>query len=202
MLVADYNSGTLIVFLAAEKPDSVVETKDNIIRISKEGKTLAYHFTDLSFSKPGPVTLDSDTIKKLNQKLTDAGFEAELSPDLQPKFVIGLVQSIEKHPNSDHLAIAQVAISKDKSIQIVSGSPNLRTNVKTVVCLSGAILPSGKIIWPGQLRSVDSQAMMAAPRELGLKNAPDHPGMIILPDDFGNVGDPLDFNRANELEFD
>ncbi|MFT8325007.1 YtpR family tRNA-binding protein [Oenococcus sicerae] len=201
MLVADYNSDTLILFLAPEAENSLSETKNTITRIYSGDQTLAYHFAGLPEPQKGPLNLNSAQIAELNGLLLRTGFKAELAPDTQAKFVIGYVDSISAHPDSDHLHIAQVKISEDKLVQIVSGSPNLASGIKTVVCLPGAIMPSGKIIWPGQLRGIDSYGMMAAPRELALKNAPDHAGMIILPDDFAEIGDSFNFEKANQLEF-
>ncbi|AZZ61496.1 DUF4479 domain-containing protein [Oenococcus sp. UCMA 16435] len=201
MLVADYNSDTLITFLAPEEPDSSFETKKRITRIYKNGQTLAYHFTGIAPLGKGPVKLTTKKIKELNELLLCTEFKPELVYDPAAKFVIGYVDSFVEHPDSDHMHVVQVKISPNKSVQIVSGSPNLRRGIKTVVCLPGAIMPSGKIIWPGKLRGVDSYGMMAAPKELGLKNAPDRPGMIILPDSFGEVGEAFDFIKGNELEF-
>ncbi|EAV39550.1 YtpR family tRNA-binding protein [Oenococcus oeni] len=201
MLVADYNSDTLMTFLAPEEPDSSFETKKRITRIYKNDQTLAYHFSGIAPLDKGPIKLTAKKIEELNELLIQAGFKPELVYDPEAKFVIAYVDSFVKHPDSDHLHVAQVKISSDKSVQIVSGSPNLRQGIKTVACLPGAIMPSGKIIWPEKLRGVDSYGMMAAPKELGLKNAPDHPGMIVLPDDFGKVGETFDFIKGNELEF-
>lgn len=205
MLVADYNSNTLMIFLAPEEAESNFEEKKGIVRIYKDGKTLAYNFPNFDLfeiKRSGPLFLDTDKIKKLNKKIVESGFKDLLEKDELPKFVIAYVKSIKDHPKSDHLKIASVEIAAGKIVEIVSGSPNIKEGIKTVACLPGAILPSGMMIWPGKLRGVDSYGMMAAPRELGLKNAPDHPGMIVLPDDFGEVGEAFDFAKGDQLEFD
>ncbi|MDR0898822.1 MAG: tRNA-binding protein, partial [Lactobacillaceae bacterium] len=115
-----------------------------------------------------------------------------------PKFVIGHVEKMEDHPDSDHLHVVQVNIG-EKSVQLVSGSPNMQEGIYVVVVLPGAIMPSGQIIWPGQLRGVDSFGMIASARELRLNNAPDQPGALILPEDFGKPGDAFDFNKGDRL---
>ena len=58
------------------------------------------------------------------------------------------------------------------------------------------MMPSGLIIWPGELRGVASNGMISSGRELHLANAPQVPGALILPDDFAPVGTPFDVNSA------
>jgi tRNA-binding protein len=45
---------------------------------------------------------------------------------------------------------------------------------------------------------VKSNGMICSGRELGLPNAPQVPGALILPDDY-QVGEPFDFKRAQNL---
>ncbi|MFZ2407991.1 MAG: DUF4479 domain-containing protein, partial [Lactococcus raffinolactis] len=78
------------------------------------------------------------------------------------------------------LNIAQVKIAEDKTIQIVAGAPNARVGLKTIVALPGAMMPSGALIFAGQLRGEASFGMMASPRELALPNAPQKRGIIEL----------------------
>ena len=49
------------------------------------------------------------------------------------------------------------------------------------------------------LVGVESDGMICAGRELNLKNAPDKPGCVILPADFGQPGDAFDFEKGNQL---
>ena len=55
----------------------------------------------------------------------------------------------------------------------------------------------GKIIWPGALMGVESDGMLCGFRELRLKNAPDKKGLWIIPDDWQEVGEAVDFAKAN-----
>jgi tRNA-binding protein len=61
------------------------------------------------------------------------------------------------------------------------------------------MMPSGLIIWPGALRGVESNGMVVSGRELQLTNAPQVPGALILPDDFQEVGEAFDFEKAQGL---
>jgi tRNA-binding protein len=111
--------------------------------------------------------------------------------------VVGYVEKITDHPKSDHLKVTQTRIADDKTVQIVCGSPNVAEGIKVVVARPGAMMPDGKIIWPGQLMGVDSAGMLCGFRELRIKNAPDEKGLFIIPDDWQEVGEPVDFAKAD-----
>ncbi|MDN6542694.1 MAG: DUF4479 domain-containing protein, partial [Lentilactobacillus parabuchneri] len=51
----------------------------------------------------GQVNLTSEQVQKLNDYLTNHGFPGDVEFDDQPKFVVGYVESLEDHPNSNHL---------------------------------------------------------------------------------------------------
>lgn len=139
----------------------------------------------------GQVFLSEDAIQCLNDELAKEGFEETLVYDVSPKFVVGEIVSLTPHPDSDHLNVCQVAIGADKSVQIVAGAPNAAVGLKTIVALPGAMMPSGSLIFPGQLRGVDSFGMMCSPRELALPNAPQKRGIIEL-DASTPVGEAFD----------
>lgn len=126
-----------------------------------------------------------------------AGFEEQLVADHSPKFVVGYVEKIEDHPKSDHLKITQTRVEDGKTVQVVCGSPNVKEHIKVVAARPGAMMPDGKIIWPGKLMGVESDGMLCGFRELRLKNAPDKKGLWIIPDDWQEVGEAVDFERAN-----
>ncbi|MDR2661022.1 MAG: DUF4479 and tRNA-binding domain-containing protein [Lactobacillaceae bacterium] len=199
MTVYSYNLKTLFIYLndPINKKIKVYQTSDNITRISDEKDiTIAYNFVGLNIPKNGPVNLEKEQIEKLNNSLKLAGFNDTLEFNPLPKFIIGHIESLDKHPDSDHLNIAKVNIGS-KKIQIVSGSPNIQNDINVVVALPGAVMPNGQMIFEGQLRGVDSYGMMTSPRELKLKNAPTVPGMLILPDGFGSVGEEFDFQKGD-----
>lgn len=210
MLIASYNpqstGDTMVLIMNPDVADQQVSIHDDVARIfdEKTNRTLGYNFLKASEILPeivtenGQVNLTSEQVQKLNDYLTNHGFPGDVEFDDQPKFVVGYVESLEDHPNSNHLQIATTGIGRDKKLQIVSGSPNMRENIKVVVALSGAMMPDGQIIWPGELRGVKSEGMICSGRELALPNAPQVPGALILPDDY-QVGTAFDFKKAQHL---
>ena len=210
MLIASYNpqstGDTMVLIMNPDVTDQQVSIHDDVARIfdEKTNRTLGYNFLKASEILPeivtenGQVNLTSEQVQKLNDYLTHHGFPGDVEFDDQPKFVVGYVESLEDHPNSNHLQIATTDIGRDKKLQIVSGSPNMREHIKVVVALSGAMMPDGQIIWPGELRGVKSEGMICSGRELALPNAPQVPGALILPDDY-QVGTAFDFKKAQHL---
>ena len=91
----------------------------------------------------------------LNEELAKEGFEERLENTQGPVFVVGQIDEMVPHPDSDHLNICQVNIG-DKKVQIVAGAPNASPGLKTIVALPGAMMPSGALIFPGKLRGEDS----------------------------------------------
>jgi len=210
MLITSYNptqlGDTLIAILRPDTAEQKIETHANVTRISDvaTGETLGYNFFDVSktlgtLDVNGQIKLTADQVAKLNDLLTANDFDADLVVDLTPKFVVGHVDSAEAHPKSDHLQITKTDVGTDTDLQIVSGSPNMQADILVVVAKVGAMMPDGLIIWPGELRGVESDGMIVSGRELQLPHAPQHPGAMILPADYQAVGEPFDFDRAQTL---
>lgn len=115
--------------------------------------------------------------QELGDKLVSAGFEIEEYINLRDSIrnvVVGQVESIEKHKDSDHLNICLVNVGKEVR-QIVTGAQNVRKGDKVPVALDGAVLPDGKRIKSGELRGVASNGMLCSGGELGLEED-DYPG--------------------------
>lgn len=115
--------------------------------------------------------------QELGDKLVSAGFEIEEYINLRDSIrnvVVGQVESIEKHKDSDHLNICLVNVGKEV-LQIVTGAQNVRKGDKVPVALDGAVLPDGKRIKSGELRGVASNGMLCSGGELGLEED-DYPG--------------------------
>ncbi len=108
--------------------------------------------------------------EELGEKLVSAGFEIEEVINLRDTIknvVVGQVNSIVKHADSDHLNICQVNVG-DQVLQIVTGAQNVKAMDKVPVAMDGAVLPDGKTIKSGELRGVKSQGMLCSGGELGL----------------------------------
>jgi tRNA-binding protein len=207
MLITSYNQpamgDALVAMTAPSKRTDQSVTKGNITVIAAtDGSLVGVNFLQASElidlgETAGQIFLTDQQVAKLNASLKDAGFEVTLTADEDPKFVVGYVETAEPHPDSDHLQITSTQVSDTENVQIVSGSPNMQAGIKVVVAKVGAMMPSGLIIWPGALRGVDSNGMIVSGRELGLPNAPQVPGAMILPDDFAPVGTPFDVQSQN-----
>jgi len=210
MLITSYNptelGDTLIAILRPDTADLKIETHQNVTRISDTatGETLGYNFFEVSktlgkLTVNGQVHLTADQVDQLNNLLKATDFEPDLELDTADKFVVGYVESAEAHPKSDHLLVTKTEVGEGETLQIVSGSPNMQADILVVVAKIGAMMPDGLIIWPGELRGVESDGMIVSGRELKLPNAPQHPGALILPADYQKVGEPFDFDRAQTL---
>ena len=173
-----------------------VERKGKVARVTADetGKTLAWNIFEASslidIEGNGQVFLSDQDVAILNEELAKEGFEERLENTQGPVFVVGQIDEMVPHPDSDHLNICQVNIG-DKKVQIVAGAPNASPGLKTIVALPGAMMPSGALIFPGKLRGEDSYGMMCSPRELALPNAPQKRGIIEL-DDSAVVGEAFD----------
>ncbi|MDR2464784.1 MAG: DUF4479 and tRNA-binding domain-containing protein [Streptococcaceae bacterium] len=168
--------------------------------LKETGETVAWNIFDaseiLTFTQPdGQITLDEREVEILNKELSQNDFSERIISDTTPKFVIGRVQELVPHPDSDHLNIAQVQVDHGEVLQIVAGAPNIEQGQLVVVAKVGAMMPNGLIIWEGELRGVASFGMLASPRELSLPNAPDVRGILVLTEDQATVGEPFDATK-------
>jgi tRNA-binding protein len=209
MMITSYNFDTmgdvLVAILAESAANSAVEINGDVTRIfdADTNETTGYNFfglgdkLDLRTAK-GQVFLDDNQVSVLNAVLGNVGFSDVLVAN-PSKLVIGFVESMTPHPDSDHLNVTTTRVAADQTLQIVSGSPNMQPGIKVVVAQPGTLMPSGQQIWAGALRGVPSAGMIVSGRELKLPGAPDVPGALILPADFGEVGDAFDFAKGASL---
>ncbi|MFK3958081.1 YtpR family tRNA-binding protein [Guptibacillus hwajinpoensis] len=180
---------TLIVTLGStEREDKAVQRKENVARIySKEtNKTIGYnlfHFSQIQeLTSSGVVEESEELVNAVNRAIQSNGFDDELVYDASPKFVVGYVEEMEKHPNADKLNICQVNVGQEK-LQIVCGAPNVDKGQKVVVAKVGAVMPSGMIIKDASLRGIESTGMICSAKELALPDAPQEKGILVLPED-------------------
>ena len=95
--------------------------------------------------------------------------EATHEPSEEIKNVVaGNVESIERHPNSDHLWVCQVNVGRDEPAQIVTGAQNVRAGDTVPVALHKSRLPNGLKIEKGKIRGVKSEGMLCSLVELKL----------------------------------
>lgn len=122
------------------------------------------------------------------EKITDAS-----------NIIVGYVESIEDHPDSDHLHVCMVNTGTEV-LQIVCGAPNVDKGQKIMLALPGAVLPGGTIK-QAKVRGVESNGMICSLAELGLENkyVPEKyaSGIYVLDDEA-----PLGVNAIEYLELD
>lgn len=194
----DHVGDVLMVIVANDQKEAVdFERKGDVARIfiQASNQTVGWNLFNASeyladLSGNGQISLNEAQFSQINQLLKNSGFSEQLTEDYQPKIVIGYVESLESHPDSDHLNIAKVSIGQEV-LQIVAGAPNIEQGQKVVVCRDGAMLPNGTLIFSGELRGVKSEGMLASARELSLPNAPQKRGILVLPNEV-EVGIPFD----------
>ncbi len=110
-----------------------------------------------------PVSTEQYTQRMI---MTGTGVEGvEVTGSHFSKVVVGKIESVVKHENSDHLLICQINVG-DKTLQIVTGAPNVFEGAYVPVALVGSVLPSGLKIKRGKLRGVESEGMLCSGSEL------------------------------------
>ncbi len=144
----------------------------------------------LDLSETGQVLLSDEQLKTINELISKTDYEAEVTVDATPKFVVGYVESCDPVEDSDHLSLTQTNVG-DTTLQIVCGAKNIRQGLHVLVARPGAVMPSGLIIWPSELRGVPSYGMVCSTRELQLEGVGNTEGIWELPDHF-EPGTPLD----------
>ena len=122
------------------------------------------------------VQLPADAdLKKLAYDLTMSTVEVEDATDLGASFhdmVVGVINTIEQHPNADKLKVCKTDIG-GRVETIVCGGSNLREGMKVAVALPGAMCKwhgEGDLveIKKSKLRGVDSYGMICGAVEIGL----------------------------------
>lgn len=141
------------------------------------------------------VNLDDISDKEFCDAMTLSGSKVEefkVEGSEIENVVVGKVNSLTQHPDSDHLWICSINIGGEADEQIVTGAQNLTVGDYVPVALPGAVVINRKDhklekIKKGKLRGVESNGMLCSIDELGLTQN-DFPyatteGIFILGDD-------------------
>jgi phenylalanyl-tRNA synthetase beta chain len=107
---------------------------------------------------------------------------------------VGLVTSVDPHPNADRLRLATVELAEDERMTVVCGAPNVAAGQKVAFARTGARLIDGHtgqptVLAPAVIRGVESAGMVCSEKELGISD--EHTGILVLPED-APIGTPLD----------
>src|SRR5580704_4139680 len=124
-------------------------------------------------------------VHAIEERLTMTGTKVEAihhhgvrSPE---HFVVGLVQTCERHPDADRLSICQVdlgAAAPEGVVTIVCGAPNVAAGQTVAVACPGAVMPDGTQIKRAKLRGVASEGMILAEQELAIGSGRE--GILVL----------------------
>lgn len=184
-----------VAFLQLEQGEGTVEYErhGDVVVIKDNQKIVGFNLFEatnhLNIDGVGHIKLTETLLAEIQKMIDSTDLDYQIEADLSPKFVVGYVQSKEKHPNADKLSIVQVDVGTE-TLQIVCGAPNIDQGQKVVVAKVGAVMPSGMIIKDAELRGVPSSGMVCSMKELNLPNAPQEKGIMVL-DDHYQVGQPF-----------
>lgn len=186
----------LLVQLQTETPEKIHPEQTGDITLIKDasGEIAGFNlFNASNYAELGDssaVEVTEELVTVLQNALEKNGVDYTLEVDLSPKFVVGYVESKEKHPNADKLNVCQVSVGTEQ-LQIVCGAPNVEAGQKVVVAKVGAVMPSGMIIKDAELRGVASSGMICSAKELALPDAPQEKGILVLSED-AETGSPFE----------
>ncbi len=117
------------------------------------------------------VGTQSIAIKDYCDRMTDTGSKVESfeekGADIQ-NVVVGRIEKIVPHPDSDHMVICSVDVGKEAPVQIVTGAQNVFEGALVPAAVAPAKLPGGVTIKAGKLRGIESNGMLCSIGELGL----------------------------------
>ena len=187
----------LLVQLAMEPiVKTVTETKGDVVLLKEEttGEVKGFNLFNASkymeLTAKGNIEVTKEIVAELEAAIAANEAGISLDVDFSPKFVVGHVETKEKHPNADKLSVCTVNVGEE-TLQIVCGAPNVEAGQKVVVAKIGAVMPSGLLIKEGNLRGVDSFGMLCSARELAIPGAPEVKGILVL-DETAEIGAPFE----------
>jgi len=137
--------------------------------------------------------------REFDEAMTLSGSKVETTADLGAEIlgvVVGRVQAMERHTNSDHMWVCQLDVGRDEPVQIVTGAWNIHVGDLVPVALHGAHLPGGVKITKGKLRGVLSDGMLCSLKELNLDER-DFPYAVITAAALLNDYHPIDPNKPS-----
>ena len=127
------------------------------------------------------TTASLDTI---SETLTSIGLEVEeiINPAAKlDGFITARIDSVENHPDSDHLHLLSVNDGK-QVYRVVCGAPNVKQGLVGIFAPEGTLIPLyNEKLTRAKIRGVESCGMMCAEDEIGIGQ--DHNGIIELPAD-------------------
>jgi phenylalanyl-tRNA synthetase beta chain len=139
---------------------------------------------------------------EIAEALVELGLEVEelFNPaDKFNDFVVGYVESCEKHPDADRLSVCKINDGSLDPVQVICGAPNIRAGLKIAFAKPGAVIPiTNEILKKGKIRGLESLGMVCSSKELCMGD--DQTGIMELDTDlpagtslaqFFNLDDPI-----------
>ena len=190
MIAIFYNkkmlNDTLVLNINNKKIINQIANDDFVIGYSNENEVSfinIFNFSKYMQLADGCVKFDNKLCLKVKE-ITKIDLSAYIDTN---DFVVGQIDECEKIGGT-HLHKCLVNVGKEK-LQIMCGASNARANIKVVVALDGAMLPSGTCIKSGQIMGNKSCGMLCSRRELNLTDEMfNNQGIIELSDSY-NIGD-------------
>lgn len=99
--------------------------KGNVVEITNEGNVVGYNIfeisKDITIEEKGHIKLTDELVNVFQKRISEAGFDYKLNADLSPKFVVGYVETKDKHPDADKLSVLNVNVG-DAELRGVASS--------------------------------------------------------------------------------
>lgn len=89
----------------------------------------------------------------------------------QKKIVVGHINSLVPHPDSDHLKVCQVDVGEEEDYQIVCGAPNVESGQNVIVALPNSWIAGHNKIKKSKMRGQVSQGMICSLQEIGFSES-------------------------------
>ena len=129
------------------------------------------------------LSLDEYDDKRFAEAMTVSGSKVEVTENLSESIKnvkVGRIVSLAKHPNSDHMLVAQIDVGAEELVQICTGAWNVHCGDLVPAALHNSLLPGGVKISRGKLRGVESDGMLCSLKELDC-DLHDFPYAVIKP---------------------
>ncbi len=108
-------------------------------------------------------------LEEFTSRMIMSGMEVEdvkVMGEQLDRVVVGRIDKLSPHTNSDHLQICIIDVGEGEPVQIVTGAQNVFEGAYVPAALIGANLPCGMTIKKGKLRGEVSNGMLCSGGEL------------------------------------
>ncbi len=144
------------------------------------------------------------TPEEIAERLTFSGSEVENINYCAGKMsgvIVARVQELEEHPEEPKLLIASLNTGSGEHTCITSAH-NIKKGDLVFYAGAGAILPNGIEMGIKDFKGVSSSGMMLSAEELGLKEADDPSGLLVLPPEARPGDDAKSLFHIGDVIFD